>query len=990
MYHFVDYSSNFHVACWSPEQSTEAFVGRLSQRWISWAGTPGELVADSGREFISAEFAQFCQEHGIKSTITSVEAPWQNAKAERHGGVLKTMLSKYDLEHPIMNGAQLEIALAFCTQAKNACSLKGGYAPEVLVLGKHTKIAGSVASDDSPVSHFLSLSDGAEGLRFREKLARRETARRAFHAADNDMSLRRALLRRSCPHRGRYAVGEWVMLWRPGVGHTGSWHGPFKVVLHESDKVVWLNMLSHLHRAAPEYIRPVSSLEAREVHRECLRPEEVETRVSEPPRGAAEQFPRGSEVIPPSEGVGEAVRAESTSSQPDQEPSVPDEHLEASEAPDGTSAVDVPVPEPAEGELESVGLWCIDDLSTAVTQVSESHGWCLEVVVGDQDIQRWRSETDPGEMAFVADAGKKQRSEVKLKELSPAERSLFEKAKDAEIANWLKTSAVRRMMRGTLSDDEIIRCRWLLTWKPLDPTDCKPGEPTVKAKARLVILGYQDPQLTEVPRDSPTLSKVPRMIILQLIASMQWRLRSFDIKAAFLQGETDTARRIAVEPVPELARALKLKPGELCELTKGAYGLIDAPYMWFRTLNKELISLGFMPSPFDPCMYVLRHPETGVLSGVLGIHVDDGLGGGNDYFAQQVDKLERKFPFGSKKSGQFTYTGIELTQGSDYSITLSQSQYVRGIKPIAIKHERKPLLTALVTPEERSALRGLIGSLQYAATNTRPDLACRLSSLQSMVPVATVETLMLANKTLHEAKRHHDVSVVMKPIPCRDMRFIAFSDASFASPKAPDSRAGTIILGTHADIESNHTCPVSPLCWGSKKIQKVVTSTLAAETMALNMTMDQLSWIRLCWGWILDPNCQWQQPAKALSELPKAVSSVSLPDHSGDAIAATDCKSLYDLISRTAPPNCQEFRTMLHARSIKDMMQEGTQIKWVHSGAQLADSLTKIMSTEFLRETMRRGVYQLHDETEILKQRACARSRLQWLRQKPDQTERES
>ena len=47
----------------------------------------------------------------------------------------------------------------------------------------------------------------------------------------------------------------------------------------------------------------------------------------------------------------------------------------------------------------------------------------------------------------------------------------------------------------------------------------------------------------EVPRDSPTLSKVPRMIILQLTASMQWSLRNFDMKAAFLQGETWDRRR---------------------------------------------------------------------------------------------------------------------------------------------------------------------------------------------------------------------------------------------------------------------------------------------------------------------------------------------------------------------------------------------------------------------------------------------------------------
>ena len=48
-----------------------------------------------------------------------------------------------------------------------------------------------------------------------------------------------------------------------------------------------------------------------------------------------------------------------------------------------------------------------------------------------------------------------------------------------------------------------------------------------------MVLGYMDPQLTEVPRDSPTLGKQSKMIILQLIASMGWPLGSFDIKAAF-------------------------------------------------------------------------------------------------------------------------------------------------------------------------------------------------------------------------------------------------------------------------------------------------------------------------------------------------------------------------------------------------------------------------------------------------------------------------
>ena len=41
-----------------------------------------------------------------------------------------------------------------------------------------------------------------------------------------------------------------------------------------------------------------------------------------------------------------------------------------------------------------------------------------------------------------------------------------------------------------------------------------------RAKARLVVLGYLDLALEEIPRDSPTLNRQSRMLILQLIASV--------------------------------------------------------------------------------------------------------------------------------------------------------------------------------------------------------------------------------------------------------------------------------------------------------------------------------------------------------------------------------------------------------------------------------------------------------------------------------------
>ncbi|CAL1168143.1 unnamed protein product [Cladocopium goreaui] len=92
---------------------------------------------------------------------------------------------------------------------------------------------------------------------------------------------------------------------------------------------------------------------------------------------------------------------------------------------------------------------------------------------------------------------------------------------------------------------------------------------------------------------------------------------------------------------------------EICKLDKSAYGLIDAPFLWFKTLHDELLSLGFIASPFDPCVFLLKNPN------------------------------------------------------------------------------------APVTDTERHLLRGLIGSLQYAAVHTRPDLASSLSFLQSDINKVT-------------------------------------------------------------------------------------------------------------------------------------------------------------------------------------------------------------------------------------------------------------
>ena len=135
----------------------------------------------------------------VKLITTAREAHYQNGKAERHGAVLQHMLKCFDTEHAIGNYQELQKALFWCVQAKNANSIRKGYAPEVLVLGKQTRMPGSICSDELLPAHLLADSDTAQGIGFRRQLAYRESARKAFFSADNDIAIRKSFLRRSHP-----------------------------------------------------------------------------------------------------------------------------------------------------------------------------------------------------------------------------------------------------------------------------------------------------------------------------------------------------------------------------------------------------------------------------------------------------------------------------------------------------------------------------------------------------------------------------------------------------------------------------------------------------------------------------------------------------------------------------------------------------------------------------------------------------------------------
>ena len=132
---------------------------------------------------------------------------------------------------------------------------------------------------------------------------------------------------------------------------------------------------------------------------------------------------------------------------------------------------------------------------------------------------------------FAVNSERRKRVEVSERKMTESDRSLFQKSKG------VGASGVRFGQENCVDPESIMRAKWVLTWKP-----------SGKAKARLRVLGVQDPDLTEVPRDSPTLSTASEALIMQWVASHKYRLISSDIKTAFLSGDEDVRNIIFAPP----------------------------------------------------------------------------------------------------------------------------------------------------------------------------------------------------------------------------------------------------------------------------------------------------------------------------------------------------------------------------------------------------------------------------------------------------------
>ena len=88
-------------------------------------------------------------------------------------------------------------------------------------------------------------------------------------------------------------------------------------------------------------------------------------------------------------------------------------------------------------------------------------------------------------------AAKQRRVEVSFRKLNPEDKQLFTKAMQKEWNSWIENKVTSLCKSKGIDPDRIIRARWVLVWKKSSDPDDKGKTP----KARLVLVGWQDPEL---------------------------------------------------------------------------------------------------------------------------------------------------------------------------------------------------------------------------------------------------------------------------------------------------------------------------------------------------------------------------------------------------------------------------------------------------------------------------------------------------------------
>ena len=365
----------------------------------------------------------------------------------------------------------------------------------------------------------------------------------------------------------------------------------------------------------------------------------------------------------------------------------------------------------------------------------------------------------------------------------------------------------------------------------------------IKYKARLVARGFTQVSgvdYHEAHLYAPVVRLESFRSLLSIAALFGFEVRQFDVAAAYLHGDIDG--EVYMEPPPGYQTE-----GNVWILLKGLYGLKQAGRIWNERLTADMNSLGFTQCPRDNAVFRIGTWGSNDWA-VCTFWVDDEVGIGSRI---QLDRVAAMFnrKYGITGDGELCWTlGIGVYRDYDaHIISLSQESYIESlVQRFGLQHATTvttPLAPGAVltkdqcpaTPDELKATannryRELIGSLQYAALATRPDINFAVSKLAQFLTNPGRVHIEAAHRVLRYL---HGTKTRTLNLGGEIPDLAGFSDSDWGGDR-DDRKSISAYVFRLGD---------GTVSWKTKKQNSVALSSVEAEYMAMCQAAKEAVWL---------------------------------------------------------------------------------------------------------------------------------------------------
>lgn len=436
-----------------------------------------------------------------------------------------------------------------------------------------------------------------------------------------------------------------------------------------------------------------------------------------------------------------------------------------------------------------------------------------------------------------------------------------------------------------------------------------------KWKARLCARG--DLQDTTSDTYAATLSARIFRFLMALIAQFDLETIQMDAVNAFLNS-------VLPEPIylhpPE---GFKQK-NKLLKCVRALYGFKESPMLWYKDLRKALHELGL--TEIADCLAANEHV-------LVFFFVDDIC---IAYQKQhELEAIELKDKLASKYEMRILgemewFCGIKITRNREQrKLWLTQESYIEKMaqRYNVSDHGRRvgtPLpynFTPARSTEEVSSARvkeygSIVGSLNFAAVQTRPDIAFAVSQLARHLTNPTKEQVNAALHCVRYLLHNKQIGIEYgdhSPEGPDTVEFFGASDASFADDEETRRSSEGWIFYLFGGVVD----------WKAVRQTAVTKSSTEAELYAISHTASELLW--------------WERLFKQISL------QLSTQTH-----LYCDNQQTLRIITQSGMRIDTKMRHVdVQQCWLREKYQEGSlRVKWIETNSMPADGFTKLLSPQ--------------------------------------------